>query len=102
MGGLEKRVGDGARRLDFSAQNEPSLTARRWHYNLARLTLATSAQQCREAKKCNLDGRKTHSTHFHRVCVAVRARFSRINMRFFTDFYVFLFNLVDTSGFEMC
>ena len=35
-------------------------------------------------------------------CVAVRARFSRINMSFFTDFYVFLFNLVDTSGFEMC
>ena len=28
--------------------------------------------------------------HRYRVCVAVRARFSRINMRFFTVFFVFL------------
>ena len=34
------------------------------------------------------------------VCVAVRARFSRINMRFFTVFS-FFFNFVDTSCFEM-
>ena len=35
------------------------------------------------------------------VCVAVRARFSRINMRFFTVVFTFFFNFVDTSCFEM-
>ena len=42
------------------------------------------------------------NSYIYRVCVAVRARFSRINMSFLLIFYVFLFNLVDTSGFEMC